>query len=292
MRPEIRLAVPGVLLAGLLAACGPTATAPAGDAAVQTDAAAQSDTEPQRDSQTQQDATPPVLEDVDVVITADNAFSFGYGDVDGISTFIQGTRAYLAGEIFNCPVGTGPEHYVVPGADAPTGAYLYIASWDDLSVTQGVLGQFKRGAAVLYTGDAHFEVCATGLDYSGNTTIPTGTGDADHGPTVDVINQQIAICNAGTGAAATTSQGWVSRDAAVTAGAVGRLAVGEANSDAGGTFPIACQPSGGNPGIDAVATWMWYDPQDGLGDAFHSNGSNRFKAFLIFRLPADEIIIE
>jgi len=227
-----------------------------------------------------------------VVITADNAFSFGYGDGDAIATFIQGTRAHLAGEIFNCPVGNGPEHYVVPGADAPSGAYLYIASWDDLAVTQGVLGQLKRGDAVLYTGDAHFEVCATGLDYSGNVAIPTGAGDADNGPTVAIINQQIAICNAGSGAAATTSQGWVSRDATVTPGAVGRLAVGEDNSAAGGTFPIACQPQGGNPGIDALATWMWYDPGDGLGDAFHSSGTNRFKAFLIFRLPADEIVIE
>ena len=42
-------------------------------------------------------------------------------------------------------------------------------------------------------------------------------------------------------------------------------------------------------GIDAAARWMWYDPGDGLGDAFHSNGSNRFKAFLIFRLSADDI---
>jgi hypothetical protein len=36
---------------------------------------------------------------------------------------------------------------------------------------------------------------------------------------------------------------------------------------------------------------MWYDPLDGQpGDAFHSDGTNRFKAFLIFRLAAGQII--
>ncbi len=110
--------------------------------------------------------------DVDVVITADNAYSFGYGDASGISHYTQGQRAQSAGQIFNC--GEGPESYVVPAADAPPSAYLYIVTWDDLSVTQGVLGQFKRvGGAPLYTGDPKFEVCATGIDLSASATGPT-----------------------------------------------------------------------------------------------------------------------
>ena len=36
--------------------------------------------------------------DVHVVITADNAYSFGYGDVTGIATYVQGTRAVTAGQ--------------------------------------------------------------------------------------------------------------------------------------------------------------------------------------------------
>jgi hypothetical protein len=37
---------------------------------------------------------------------------------------------------------------------------------------------------------------------------------------------------------------------------------------------------------------MWYDPADGgTGDAFHSTGVNRFKAFLIFRLGVGDIIL-
>ena len=56
----------------------------------------------------------------------------------------QGRRAQTAGEIFNCPINEGPDSYIVPAADAPPSAYLYIVTWDDLGVTQGVLGQFKQ----------------------------------------------------------------------------------------------------------------------------------------------------
>lgn len=227
----------------------------------------------------------PPLGPVHVVITADNAYSFGYGTPDEITHFTQGQRALSAGEIFNCPIGEGPETYTIPEADAPDGAYLYIVTWDDLSVTQGVLGQFARDAATLYTGDGQFEVCATGIDYSSGP-------DALVGPSLAVINTEIARCNAGTGDPSTTSRGWVNTAGAVTPGATGMLAVGEMNDDAGGTFPITCQPTATTEGIDSTASWMWYDPADGQGgDAFHSTGENRFKAFLIFRLGVADIIL-
>jgi hypothetical protein len=219
-------------------------------------------------------------EDVDVVITADNAYSFGYGDGSGIVTYIPGTRAISAGQIFNC--GEGPEAYTVPAASAPPTAYLYIVSWDDLSVTQGVLGQFKRGNAVVYTGDPKFEVCATGINLSSSSV----------GPTQSEVNDEIANCNAGSGSAATTSQGWVNLTEAVTPNAIGRLAVGQTNEKAyDPDFPIVCQPGNPNnhPGIDAQSRWMWYDPGDGLGNYFTSNGTNRFKAYLVFRLKASVI---
>ncbi len=218
--------------------------------------------------------------DVQVVITADNAYSFGYGDLAGITHFTQGTRAQSAGEIFNC--GEGPESYVVPAADAPPSAYLYIATWDDLAVTQGVLGQFLRvGGAALYTGDPKFEVCATGIDLSTSQT----------GPTQDDVNAQIKICNSGSGDKATTSAGWVNSAGAVTPGAIGMLAIGEANDAApGGTFPPTC-PTGTVPmpgTIDTASHWMWYQP-GGIADAFHSTGTNTFRAYLIFRLKAQDI---
>lgn len=218
--------------------------------------------------------------DVNVVITADNAYSFGYGDVSGITHYTQGQRAQSAGQIFNC--GEGPESYVVPAADAPASAYLYIVTWDDLSVTQGVLGQFLRvGGTALYTGDPKFEVCATGIDLSASTT----------GPTQAEVNTQIGICNSGKGDHALTSGGWVNSAGAVTPNAVGSLAIGEANDPApGGTFPPTC-PTGSMPGvgtIDTASHWMWYQP-GGVADAFHSTGTNTFRAYLIFRLAAQYI---
>ena len=265
----------GTLLCVVLAgACGPALRAGAPDAGGDdSDAAPTVDAPPQ--------ATGPVH----VVITADNAYSFGYGDAASITHFTQGQRAQTAGQIFNCPIGEGPEVYTIPEADAPDGAYLYIVTWDDLSVTQGVLGEFSRDQGTLFTGDARFEVCATGLDYS------TGP-DALVGPSQAIINTEIARCNSGTGATATTSKGWVNTAGAVTTSALGKLAVGEANDDQAGTFPITCQPTATTDGIHSAAKWMCYDPADGgSGDAFHSTGVNRFKAFLIFRLGVGDIIL-
>lgn len=222
-----------------------------------------------------------VMVDVEVVITADNAYSFGYGDVNGITNFTQGTRAQTAGQIFNC--GEGPEAYTVPAADAPASAYLYIATWDDLSVTQGVLGQFRRGTgAPLYTGDPKFEVCATGIDMQNSQT----------GPTLADLNAQIAICNGGQGDPTATSKGWVNLAGAVTQGAIGALAVGEANDPAaGGTFPPTC-PTGVGPAgtatIDPESHWMWYQP-GGVANPFQSTGSNTFRAYLIFRVAAEDL---
>ena len=228
--------------------------------------------------------------DVHVVITADNAYSFAYGSGSAIDTFIRGSRAVSAEQIFNCPIGNGPESYTVPTASAPPGAYLYIVTWDDLSVTQGVLGEFERDGSFVYTGDARFEVCATGLDYS---QARDGI-DPIAGPTEDVVEAEIARCNAAAGDAATTSKGWVDLAGPVTAGAIGTLAVGEANELApGGEFPGVCQADAtmDGVGIDAAAQWMWYTPGGLSGSAFRSTGTNTFKAFLIFRLPADEIIL-
>lgn len=219
--------------------------------------------------------------DVDVVITADNAYSFGYGDVNGITNFTQGSRAQTAGQIFNC--GEGPEAYTVPAADAPASAYLYIVTWDDLAVSQGVLGQFRRGDATpIYTGDPEFDVCGTGIDMQASQT----------GPTQAEINAQISLCNSGFGDPATTSAGWVNAAGPVTANAIGTLAIGEANDTApGGTFPPTC-PTGVAPAgvasIDPEAHWMWYQP-GGVADPFQSTGSNTFRSYLIFRLAAEDI---
>lgn len=235
------------------------------------------------------------LGDVNVVLTCDNAYGFGWGTSTQINNYFTSPAATLASEIFSCPIGTvgetprsqfGPEAFTVPAADAPAGAYLYVVTWADESVTQGVIGQFKRvGASAIYTGDAKFDVCATGLEY--DTSDPTEAP----GPTSAIINQQIVVCNAGTGNTTTSSGGWVNSAGPVTAGSIGALAVGQDNSGTGTDFQIACQtdtgPDGGaQEGIDAMAHWMWYTPTPGTGDPFQFTEESASRQFLIFRLAA------
>lgn len=216
-----------------------------------------------------------LLGDVEAVVTTDNAFSFGYGNADGLTTFIQGT-ASDGPEIFDCPVDYGPEPFTVPAKDAPSGAFLYIVAWADRNVTQGTLAQFKRtGGSPIYSGDGNWQVCATGEEFDG----------FGMGPNQARVDQAIVDCNAGS-AGPTYSKGWVNTSGAVTTGAIGKLAYGETNEDPGGDFPVVCPiDDRGVRGIDPQARWMWFDPQDGVSP-FQGNAGNRTKTFLVFRLPA------
>lgn len=226
-------------------------------------------------------AAPEPLADVEAVITADNAFSFGYGDSAGLDTFTQGEASGF-NEIFDCPVGFGPMPFVVPGEAAPEGAYLYIVAWADQDWTQGVLAQFRRkgSSEVIYSGNGAWEVCATGMEFDG----------LGQGPDHAQVNAQVTQCNLGADGTS-ASKGWVDTSGPVTAGAIGNLAYGEANDDPAGDFPIVCQlDENGVEGISAEARWMWYDPEDGVSP-FFGNAGNRTKGFLIFRLPADVLVV-
>jgi len=214
---------------------------------------------------------------VAVAITSDNAFSFGYGSEGALSTFVPGV-ASGASEIFDCPVGYGPQTFLVPGEQAPEDAFLYIVSWADRFYTQGTLAQFKRtnSTSIIYSGDPAWEVCATGIEYD---------IDATTGPDQDTVDRYLRECNRGA-QGATFSRGWVNTAGAITPGARGKLAMGEANDDPEGEFPIVCQEDdAGVTGIDAEAHWMWFDPEDG-SSPFTGNQENRTQTFLIFRLPA------
>ncbi len=215
--------------------------------------------------------------DITAVLTADNAYGFGWGDVNGVTTYTPVAPATLASEIFSCPLGVGPESFAVPGKDAPAHAYFYIVAWADHATTQGVIGQLKAASgSVVLTGDSRWQACATGVEYIAPAP----------GPVQATVAQQIAACNAGTGDKSTTSGGWVDVTGAVTPGAVGTLAVGEDNSDNTGAFQIACQSDNGKEGVPAAARWMWYTPNG--GDAFHYVGpGDTTRTFLIFRLPSN-----
>ncbi len=227
--------------------------------------------------------------DIDAVITADNAYAFGYGTEAEMSNYFGGVAATLASQIFGC--ATGPEQYIVPAADAAA-EYLYIVSYADNATTQGVIGQFRRVAEVpggptgqvLYTGDAGWEVCATGVDY----------GSGDPTPTLEVVNEQIALCNAANTDPATTSQGWVDE----VGTALGALAVGETNetpymggAQAGNEFPLVCQTL-----VDPQARWMWFnwDPANINWPAqtpfiYPGGAGNPMHDFMIFRLAAEAV---
>ena len=233
---------------------------------------------PQGDATPADDATIAPATDVEAVVTTDNAFSFGYGSDTALSTFIRGEGSDGPG-IFNCPVGYGPVRFLVPAAQAPAGAYLYIIAWADNEVTQGTLAQFKRvGGEAIYSGDGAWEVCAIGEPYE----------DLGPGPDQATVDTKIGECNKGA-TGATYSKGWVTTAGAKTPGALGKLAFGETNEDGAGDFPIVCQKDeAGVAGVDPTARWMWFDPQDGQS-AFVGNDNNRTKTFLVFRLPASAL---
>ena len=209
--------------------------------------------------------------DVEVIITADNAYGFGYGTETEMLNYFGGVEAITAGQIFNC--AEGPETYVVPGTDAAAGNYLYIIGYADKAVTQGVLGQFRRvgGGEAVYTGQGNWSVCATGQDFN------PGSG----GPMLSDINTALPSCV------------WLDE----TGDATGKVQYGEDNTtpydggpQAGNEFPLTCD-------IDDAARWMWFnwDPQNII---WPTNGSpflwpggsgNDAGEFLIFRLGATDV---
>ena len=184
-----------------------------------------------------------------------------------------------------------PEPYTVAAADAPrTTAYLYIVTWDDLSVTQGVLAQFKRDQR--HRPDRRRSVRS--LRDRPGLLEPRKTGPTQ------------AMVNAADHRSATPPHGSSSddehglgqyrgRDAREPPAAVGKLAVGEANDPASGRVPdhVSARPDRkprhrfGCDILDVVRP----DGRLVRRDAFHSTGANRTKAFLIFRLSAGAIIL-
>jgi hypothetical protein len=222
---------------------------------------------------------PDLPSEVNVIITADNAYGFGYGTKNELANYFGGVENPDSDDIFDCPVGSGPEQYVVPAEDANAGGFLYIIGYADRSTTQGVIAKFFReGAAPVYTGSGGWQVCATGKDYD------PGSG----GPDLATINGFITKCNAGELDPATSSVGWVG----TAASEHGRLVFGEDNSttrdrpEPGNEFLEVCE-------IEPSAKWMWFDWEaertDGSPFMWPDGSGNVTKDFLIFRLGADQI---
>lgn len=226
-------------------------------------------------------ASAPAFAQADVIITADNAYGFGWGNTTATSSWMGGIANTTAGQIFNCPIGNGPEAYTVPAADIVPGGILYIVGWSDEGVTHGVIGQFAlQGGAIITTGVGPWEVCPTGWDRDPGQPVT----QAD-------VNSWIARCNDGEANGHTQGARWLD----AIGDANGRLEVGEDNSTpagggVGNDFPIVC-------GLDPSARWMWHNwdpsfygwPTNSPFEWPIGGTGNLMGEMLIFRLPMEAL---
>ncbi len=195
---------------------------------------------------------------VQAAITCDNSYGFGYGTEDELRNYFGGVENIEHCDIF-CDNG-GVEDYTVPKESANAGDYLYLITWADRRLTNGVIGSFVRGNDVINTGTQDWQVCATG--------IPDNYGNG--GPSNAEVQQGITNCNLGD--ATTTSHGWQT----TTDNGNGNLAIGEENQDPVIDFPVVF-------GIDSDVRWMWYKaPSDTT--PFRTFQNEEPVGFLLFRL--------
>ena len=213
-------------------------------------------------------------------ITADNAYSFGWGDRDGIQpkNFFPGVINTLAPQITGCRPSTSAPNVPVAGAEYYPGLqptltdFLYIIAWSDDRARQGVLGTFTDATTqtTVSTGAPGWEVFATGIDKD------------DDFPSLADINKQITLSNGVNGPQATSSVGWVGLTGGATGKEVGQLVVdGTATA---GSLCGAAKWFGLNP-----PRWMWYSDTTATIDAFTLQpmpyDGLGWREFLIFRLP-------
>lgn len=209
-------------------------------------------------------------DELEIVLTADNAYGVGWGSAESMTAYLGTVENTTAGQIFNC--SGGPERYSVMREELGDAQYLYVAAYSDEGVTQGLLGQIAAYDAsgnmerLVYTGDAGWEVCATGMAYA------LGSG----GPDSAALQSGLAACNAGD------NTGWLGADKG--------LAVGERNDTPrtavvpGNEFPVTCAED-----IDHAARWIWHDWDLASTDSpfiTPGGGGNPDSQFLLFRLPA------
>lgn len=250
--------------------------------------------------------SPALAVDVDGVITVDNAYGFGFGDVTGMTTtsYYGGIRNTDAADITNgfpvlytagdanagngyTNVGVGPELYDLNGL--PASDYMYLVAWSDDFSYQGALGSFTVGSKTVGTYESiGWQVYATGIDRDSDVIGDTLTNSAAD---IALINSQIALANTNGGATGGgTSIGWVDENGLLPDGSpgVGALAFGDDNTGgSGGDLPF-----GTIHGIDLSAKWMWYNESPAtISNPFHhsTEGDDGHNEFLIFRLPVRNV---
>ncbi len=249
-------------------------------------------------------ASPALAVDVDAVMTVDNAYGFGFGDVTGMTTssYFGGLRNTTAAEITNgAPVlfnagdansgngftnpGVGPELYDLNGL--PASDFMYLVAWSDDTSFQGAIASFTVGSQTLGTVPGEgWQVYATGIDRDSNIVGDTLTNSATD---IALINSQIALANSNGGGAG-TSVGWVDENGLLPNGSAGSgaLAFGDDNTGGGG----GTLPFGSIQGIPQSTQWMWYNENPaGISNPFDAGpeGADGHHEFLIFRIPVRNV---
>lgn len=198
-------------------------------------------------------------------VAADDEFMIGAGPYAGPTSL---STVFAPGE-----TAQGGETGVTVIADPNTG-FIYIVAAGNNSGRAGILGEFEVGTggnrSIRFTGaGSPWSVCATGVDW-----------DPAAAPLLGDVTTAVGICNAGTGASATTSVRWVT----LFDQGGGIRADGELN-EAGGNFPFV-------PNIAHDARWMWFNPTGGIfaptgfADSFTPSApSPAGKEYYIFRVP-------
>ena len=174
---------------------------------------------------------------VQVSMTVDNSYALYYGTQTSATTFVGSDNDWTTTEVYNF--------------NLPNNNYIYIVTQSDLSVAQGLLGQFENldTAYKFYSNDPQWQVMATGL---GNTNAPYAGTAAD----LALLSQEIVDANGGGNA----SNGWVG----TVAGPV----------NGGG-------PWGPRPSIDAAAKWVWHSAN---GDLDPTTPGFNHDEWLVFRI--------
>ena len=181
----------------------------------------------------------------DVLVTADNQYGLYTGTATTADTYVGGSFNTLAAQIFT------PEAY---NLTLPNNGYLYITSWSDAAVFQGLMARFDSSLGTFYAGQSGWEVTATGITRQ-NGAAPVALSDL----TTEILN-----ANAGTN----PSGGWVVPD------------FGPMNNNSSPWNATV----GGGMGPDA--NWTWYDSgADGSSIAPYDGFDH--DEYLIFRLPVN-----
>jgi hypothetical protein len=184
--------------------------------------------------------------------TADNSYAVYIGNQNSVLTKVLPSGA--ANGI------TNNQHSQIFQPEAKSfvagaGDYFYLIAWSDDGDCQGLIGEFK-GQTTLKTGDAGWQVYATGKNYGDNQAPPATE-----------INTFISAAN--------TNNGWVAPF------------VGPANANSS----QACRGYRKVAGISDDAKWVWFNSTtQNTNSAVFGTGKNH-KEFLIFRFPVSIITV-